>query len=225
MAPDNEPTTLGQRLSQAIVELREDAVGELVQEALAVQMPRQDLLASIGSALEEVGNRYASGEYFLPELVMCGSMTKEAMAALQPLLETGGADRQRGRVVIGTVAGDLHDLGKNLVISMLTGAGFEVHDLGINVPSERFVTAIREYHPDVLGLSALLLTTREEMRRVIQALDTAGLRTQVRVIIGGCVVTEQFARDIGADGFGKDAVAAVRLVRRFVGASCSENKA
>jgi 5-methyltetrahydrofolate--homocysteine methyltransferase len=138
-----------------------------------------------------------------------------AIGVLEPHLAAGGEQR-RGRIVIGTVTGDLHDIGKNLVVTMMRGVGFEVFDLGVNVPREAFCDAVAERRPDFLGLSALLTTTMMEMREVIRALDARGLRASCKVIVGGAPVSEAFARQIGADGFAPDAVAAVALANRFM---------
>ncbi len=204
-------------LRAAVIDFQEEEVERLTRQALAAGAAPNDIMTQgLVPALAEVGRRYSTCEYFLPELVMCGSAVKAAMAILDPILESGGTSKRPGRVVIGTVAGDLHDIGKNMVISMLKGSGYAILDLGVDVPAERFTQAVREQRPDVLGLSALLLTTREEMRTVIGALDAAGLRDKVKIMVGGCAVDQKFADEIGADGFGPDAPSAVALARRLV---------
>ncbi len=206
------------QLRQAVIDYAEDTIEDLTHQALAAGLsPQNIVLECLGPGLEEVGKRYEECTYFLPELMMCGNTMKRAMAILEPLMETGGVDRRMGKVVVGTVAGDLHNLGKNMVISMLRGAGFEVHDLGVDVPIHRFVEQVRELRPDILGMSSLLLTARGNMGKIIAALKDAGLRDQVKVMVGGCAVTPKFVETIGADGYGKDAVAAVNLAYQLLG--------
>ena len=207
-----------EQVQQAIINFEDETIAGLVQRALESGMdPQAIILEGLVPGLEEVGRLYAENEYFIPELVMCGNAMKAAMGVLDPIFEAGGSAQRLGRILVGTVEGDLHDIGKNLVLSMLRGSGFETHDLGVNVPTATFVKRVAEQRPDVLALSALLLTTRTIMRDVILALDEAGIREGVKVIVGGSPVTQKFADEIGADGYGADAVDAVRLSRRFVG--------
>ena len=165
-------------------------------------------------AMDEVGRLFECEEYFVPELLLSGRAMKGALELLQPLLAASGAE-PAGRVVIGTVKGDLHDIGKNLVASMLEGAGFEVRDLGADVAPEKFVAAVQEYKPDLICLSALLTVTMPGMRDVVDALQTAGVRDQVRVMVGGAPVTAEFANEIGADGYAENAGVAVTVARRL----------
>jgi 5-methyltetrahydrofolate--homocysteine methyltransferase len=210
-------TSVQERLSQAITEIREDDVDDLVQEALRAGMsPRQIMLEGLAPGLDEVGRLYSQGVYFLPELVMAGDAVKRAMDILDPLFASAGGEGRPGRVVIGTVQGDVHDIGKNMVITMLKGSGYEIIDLGVNVATPDFVTAVRQHRPDILALSALLLTTRAKMVQVINGLAEAGLRSDVRVLVGGCPVDQDFADQIGADGYGKDAIDAVAAANRLV---------
>ena len=167
------------------------------------------------AAIDAVGKRMAAGQAFIPEVLLAARAMSAAIGVLEPHLAVGGEQR-RGRIVIGTVTGDLHDIGKNLVVTMMRGVGFEVFDLGVNVPREAFCDAVAEHRPDFLGLSALLTTTMMEMREVIRALEARGLRASCKVIVGGAPVSEAFARQIGADGFAPDAVAAVALANRFM---------
>ena len=164
--------------------------------------------------MDEVGRRFECEEYFVPELLLSRRAMKGALELLQPLLAASGA-APASRVVIGTVKGDLHDIGKNLVASMLEGAGFEVCDLGADVSPERFVTAVRERKPDLVCLSALLTVTMPAMRDVVDALKAAGLRDRVRVLVGGAPVTSEFANEIGADAYGENAGVAVTIARRL----------
>jgi 5-methyltetrahydrofolate--homocysteine methyltransferase len=164
-------------------------------------------------AMDEVGRRFEANEYFVPELLIAARAMKAALELIRPLLVARG-DQPAGRVVIGTVKGDLHDIGKNLVVSLLEGGGFEVIDLGVNVPPEKFVSAIREKDVKILAMSALLTTTMPAMKSTIEALKQAGVRQSVKVLVGGAAVTQQYADEIGADGYSENAVGAVALAKR-----------
>jgi 5-methyltetrahydrofolate--homocysteine methyltransferase len=166
-------------------------------------------------AMDEVGKRFECEEYFVPELLLAGRAMKSALALIQPLLTSSGA-QPAGRVVIGTVKGDLHDIGKNLVASLLEGGGFEVHDLGADVAPETFIKAIEKWQADIVALSALLTVTMPAMKTTIQALERAGLRDRVRIMVGGAPVTSQYAAEIGADGYSENASAAVALARNLL---------
>jgi 5-methyltetrahydrofolate--homocysteine methyltransferase len=167
--------------------------------------------------MDEVGKRFECEDYFVPELLLSGRAMKASMDLLRPLLAQSGIE-PAGRVVIGTVKGDLHDIGKNLVACMLEGGGFEVIDLGADVAPEVFVETARARKAKLVALSALLTVTMNSMRTTIQAFQNAGLRDQVKVMVGGAPVTQQFADEIGADGFGENASAAVALARKLVAA-------
>jgi len=167
-------------------------------------------------AMDEAGRRFECEEYFVPELLLAARAMKGALELIRPLLAERGAEPV-GRVVIGTVKGDLHDIGKNLVASMLEGGGFEVIDLGADVSPEKFIDAVKQRKPDLVCLSALLTVTMPSMKTVIEALKRAGVRDSVKVLVGGAPVTEQWAQEIGADGYGASAAAAVPLARRMVG--------
>lgn len=202
---------------QAIIEGNASGVTEGVQQALeAGHNPGDILNQAMIAAMAEVGRRFEAQEYFVPEMLIAARAMKEGMAVLKPhLLE---ADIQPvGKVVLGTVKGDLHDIGKNLVGMMLEGAGFEVIDLGVDVSPERFVEAIREHHPRFVGMSALLTTTMPGMRATIEALSESGLRDQVAVMVGGAPLTEAYANQIGADGYAPDAASAVRKAKESLG--------
>jgi 5-methyltetrahydrofolate--homocysteine methyltransferase len=168
-------------------------------------------------AMDEVGRRFECNEYFVPELLIAARAMKTALELITPQLAASGS-KPTGRVVIGTVQGDLHDIGKNLVASMLEGGGFEVVDLGVDVPPERFIDAVQEKDNTIVALSALLTTTMTMMKSVIEALEKAGLREKTKVIIGGAPITQAFADEIGADGYSDNASAAVGLARKLVGA-------
>jgi 5-methyltetrahydrofolate--homocysteine methyltransferase len=170
---------------------------------------------SMVPAMDEVGRLFECEEYFVPELLLAGRAMKGAMELLKPLLTASG-QKMAVRVVIGTVKGDLHDIGKNIVASMLEGSGFEVIDLGTDVSPENFVAAVEQRKPHVVCMSALLTVTMPAMKLTIDALQTAGLRTQVKVLIGGAPVTSQYAKEIGADGYSENANGAVGLVKNLL---------
>ena len=181
-------------------------------ELAAGVQPMQLIAESMVPAMDEVGRLFEAEEYFVPELLLAGRAMKSAMELLRPLLVASG-QRMAVRVVIGTVKGDLHDIGKNIVASMLEGSGFEVIDLGADVSPENFVAAVKERQPHIVCMSALLTVTMPAMKTTIAALETAGVRTQVKVLIGGAPVTSQYAKEIGADGFSENASGAVSLVK------------
>lgn len=166
-------------------------------------------------AMGEVGRRFECSEYFVPELLISARAMKGALELLRPLLARSGA-QPAGRVVVGTVRGDLHDIGKNLVSAMFEGGGYEVTDMGVNVTPEQFVAAVKERKPQILALSALLTTTMAAMRETIDALEKAGIRDQVKVVIGGAPITQRFADEIGADGYGESAASVTGLARRMI---------
>jgi 5-methyltetrahydrofolate--homocysteine methyltransferase len=204
------------RLQDAI--LRGDAKLALAitQEALGENMDPVELVTkNMIPAMEEVGKRFECQEYFVPELLLSARAMKGALALVRPLLAEKGA-ASAGRVLIGTVKGDLHDIGKNLVSSMLEGAGFEVIDLGSDVSPQKFASAIQEKRPNIVALSALLTTTMTSMKTTIDELDKAGVRGTVKVMIGGAPVTQQFADQIGADGYSDNANGAVTLAKRLI---------
>jgi corrinoid protein of di/trimethylamine methyltransferase len=181
----------------------------------AGEAPLDLIQQSMVPAMDEVGRLFESEEYFVPELLLSGRAMKGAMGLLKPLLAAAG-QKMAVRVVIGTVKGDLHDIGKNIVASMLEGSGFEVIDLGTDVSPEKFVTAVEERKPHVVCMSALLTVTMPAMKTTIDALTSAGLRTHVKVLIGGAPVTTQYAKEIGADGYSENASAAVGMVKTLL---------
>jgi corrinoid protein of di/trimethylamine methyltransferase len=171
---------------------------------------------SMVPAMDEVGRRFASQEFYVPDLLLAGRAMKGALELVRPLLSAGAA-HPSGKVVIGTVKGDLHDIGKNLVASMLEGGGFEIFDLGVDVPAAQFIAAVRKTNAGVVALSALLTTTLPAMKTVVEAFQQAGIRDQVKIMIGGAPATRQYAAEIGADAYCKDAVSAVETARTLVG--------
>ena len=210
---------LSQRLFDAIVDGKAQLAKSLVEEELGAGADPMALVSeTMIPAMDEVGKLFQEEEFFVPELLLSGRAMKAAMEPLRPLLEVAGA-KPAGVVIAGTVKGDLHDIGKNLVISMLEGAGFKVVDLGSDVTPQQFVEAIREHQPHILCLSALLTVTMTAMRTTIDAIEEAGLRRNVKVLVGGAPLSERYAAEIGADGYGATASDAVALARRHVGLS------
>ncbi|MBE0660463.1 MAG: corrinoid protein [Bryobacteraceae bacterium] len=202
-----------QKLYDAILDGDAKTSSAVTQEALAEGADPVKLISGyMVPAMDEVGRRYEAEEYFVPELLLAARAMKAALAYLRPLLAASGA-QPAGRVVIGTVKGDLHDIGKNLVASMLEGGGFEVMDLGADVSPEKFIEAVRTSGANIVCLSALLTVTMPSMKKTIEALDAAGVRQQVKVFVGGAPVTEQYAKEIGADGYSETASGAVALAR------------
>ena len=190
---------------------------DATQAALAAGAAPMDLITgSMVPAMDEVGRLFEAEEYFVPELLLAGRAMRSALELLRPVMAASG-EKLSTRVVIGTVKGDLHDIGKNIVGSMLEGGGFEVIDLGTDVSPEKFVAAVEEQKPQIVCLSALLTVTMPAMKTTIDALKTAGLRTQVKVLIGGAPVTLQYANEIGADGYSENASGAVSLVKTLLG--------
>jgi corrinoid protein of di/trimethylamine methyltransferase len=209
------------RLYDAVVNGDAKTAVAVTKEALAENADPMELVTRyMIPAMNEVGRRFEAEEYFVPELLLSARAMKSAMELIRPLLAARGA-QPVGRVVIGTVKGDLHDIGKNLVASMLEGGGFEVIDLGADVPPEKFVQAVEERNAQIVALSALLTVTVPAMKTTIEALKAAGLRDRVKVMVGGAPVTHKYAEEIGADGYGENASVAVQLARRLIGAQAA----
>jgi 5-methyltetrahydrofolate--homocysteine methyltransferase len=203
-------------LYNAILNGNAKKAAEITNTAIAEKADVRELVQKyMIPAMDEVGQRFECNEYFVPELLIAARAMKTSLELIAPLLAEAGAE-PKGHVVIGTVQGDLHDIGKNLVASMLEGGGFKVTDLGVDVPPERFVEAAKEKDGTIVALSALLTTTMTMMKNVIEALDKAGIRRQTKVIIGGAPITQQYADEIGADGYSDNASAAVALARKLV---------
>ena len=204
------------QISEAIVQLKWDEIAALTNKALEAGVPALELLnQGLVPGMSVVGTKFRNGEIFLPEVLLSAKTMKTALEILQPILSQQDTP-SIGRVAIGTVKGDIHDIGKNIVVSMLEGNGFEVMDLGIDVDTERFVEVIRNNDLQILGLSALLTSTMPMIEETIKALEKAGLGQKVKVIVGGAPVTQAYADQIGADGYGADAVAAVEKARALL---------
>jgi corrinoid protein of di/trimethylamine methyltransferase len=208
-----------QELYEAILTGNAKQAEEVTKAALEEGANPSDLLSKyMIPAMDEVGSRFECNEYFVPELLIAARAMKTALELLTPRLAAAGA-KAAGRVVIGTVQGDLHDIGKNLVASMLEGGGFKVVDLGVDVPAQKFVEAIQEEDGSILALSALLTTTMTQMKAVIEALEAAGIREKTKIMIGGAPITQQYCDEIGADGYSDNASGAVGMARKLVGAA------
>ena len=215
--PEGAPEGIEERLFQAILNGKSDDAAAATKEAIAQNTAPQDLInGQMIRAMGEVGQRFQDGKAFVPQLLMAGRAMKAALELLKPMM-AGSASTSIGKVVIGTVKGDLHDIGKNLVASMLEGCGFEVVNIGIDVSADTFIKAIKENQPDILCMSALLTTTMGYMKEVIDALETAGIRDQVKVMVGGAPVTQGFADEIGADGYSDNANSAVTVAKQLLG--------
>jgi len=204
------------KLYEAILEGDAKSAHAATTEEIAAGILPMDLITgAMVPAMDEVGRRFEAEDYFVPELLLAGRAMKSAMEILRPLLAAAG-QKLSTKVIIGTVKGDMHDIGKNLVASMLEGSGFEVLDLGIDVAPEKFVAAVQTEGAQVLCLSALLTVTMPAMKTTIDALTSAGLRTKVKILVGGAPVTHQYAQQIGADGYSESASGAIGLVRQIV---------
>jgi len=190
-------------------------IRNIVTKALGSGVSPVDVVNALSKGLELVGEKYERGEYFLSELIMAGIMASEITNVLKPHLERS-IEKPIGKVVIGTVRGDLHDIGKNIVIAMLSSTGFKVVDLGIDVPPEKFGDAVKREEPDILGMSCLLTMAMDEMKRVIDKLREASLRGSVKVMVGGRPITQDFANEIGADAYGSNAVEAIKIAKALI---------
>ncbi|MBL8227034.1 MAG: corrinoid protein [Bryobacterales bacterium] len=206
-----------QAISAALIDGDNDTVGRLTREALdagigALEVMDYGLISGMGL----VGIKFRENFIFVPEVLSCARAMKAGMAHIEPILSASGIEPV-GKVIMGTVKGDLHDIGKNLCIMLLRGAGFEVIDLGVDTPADKFIDAVEEHNASLVGMSALLTTTMPNMGKTIEAFIDADLRDNVKIMVGGAPVTQDFADDMGADGYGKDAVACVALAKQLLG--------
>jgi 5-methyltetrahydrofolate--homocysteine methyltransferase len=205
------------KIKESLVNLDMDRTVDFVKKAIEYGVKPIDIINVLADGMKIVGDLYERGVYFVADLIVASEIFKEVMNILEPLIM-----RERevlkpiGRVVIGTVEGDIHDIGKNLVVTMLRANGFEVIDLGVDVSPQKFVEAVKQYKPDIVGMSALLTSTMVNMKKVIEALEKEGLRDKVKIIVGGAPLTERFAKEIGADAYGENAVIAVEICRKLV---------
>jgi len=204
-----------QKMQENVINGQRAEVETLVRQAMEANIPPDEILNSgLIAAMKEVGARFEAGDFYVPEMLIAARAMQAGLAILKPHLVQSGVEAV-GKVVIGTVKGDLHDIGKNLVAMMLEGAGFEIIDLGTDAAPDKFVSAVKESNAKVVGMSALLTTTMSNMKLIIAGLKEAGLRDSVKVMVGGAPVTETFAKEIGADGYAPDASRAVALAQRL----------
>jgi len=212
------PEGILEEIKQSIINMDDQRAADLTRQALE-HFPGEEILnRSLIPAMEFVGNEYEEGKKFIPEMLLSSEAMAGALEVLKPALAKSGA-RKVGKVIMGTVEGDVHDIGQKMVCIMLEGAGFEVQSLGVDVAPASFVEAVKQQNPDLVGLSALLTTTAPNMRKTIEALKAQGLRDRVKVMVGGAVLNQRLADQFGADGFAPDAAAAVRLAKTLLARS------
>ena len=212
---------LFKKMAQSILDGDSDAAIELAKQAIEAGLDPLDAISKgFVLGVNQVGENFASGQAFLPELVMAGEAMKAAVATLEPEMQKRGTSRQVfGRVVLATVEGDIHEIGKTLVGTMLSASGFQVYDLGVDVPTAKIIEKVKEVNADLVGLSALLTTTMVKQKEVIDELDKLGLRKNMKVMVGGAPVTRDWVQKIEADGYSEDAIGAVALAKKLVGAA------
>jgi 5-methyltetrahydrofolate--homocysteine methyltransferase len=205
------------KLIEMMADLKEDEVLALVKEKIAGGGDPMGILDDARAAMEVVGKRFESSEYFIPDLMMAGEILREISDIVKPLLQQSSGSSKKGKVLIGTVAGDIHDIGKDIVTFMLDVSGFEVLDIGIDVPVEVFVEKVKEFGPQVVGLSGFLTLAFDSMKKTVEAIQASGLRDSVKIMIGGGQMDDEVRKYAGADAFGKDAIAAVNLCKQWIG--------
>jgi methylmalonyl-CoA mutase cobalamin-binding domain/chain len=204
-------------LIKSLVEMQEAEAVRKAKELLDKGTDPMKILEACSQAMEGVGKRFEKGEYFLPHLMMAGEMLKQISDMIKPLIKEGESAAGKGKVLIGTVKGDIHDIGKNIVTFLLDANGFEVRDIGIDQAPEKFVEGIKEFQPQVVGMSGLLTLAFDSMKETVQAIKDAGLRDKVRIMIGGGQCSEQVKDYTGADAYGPDAIAGVKLAKQWIG--------
>ena len=202
-------------IKSALVEFEVDLLIVKAQEALDQGLDAEAIISVLSEGLDVVGERYQAGEYFVTSLIIAGETMREALEVLEPHL-SGHEGTKRGRIVMATVAGDIHDIGKNIFTTLMGTAGFEIIDLGVDVSAEAIVAAVREHSPDILGLSALLTTNLEQFPLIVKMLEKEGLRGMVKIVVGGATVTEEFAKGSGVDAHAKSAVEGVNICKAWV---------
>ena len=204
-------------LVKTLADLKEQEVIKIVEERLKAKEDPVRILEDARKGMEMVGKRFASGEYFIPDLVYSGEILKSVTELVKPKLTKATESKKLGKIVFGTVAGDIHDIGKDIVVFMLDVNGFEVHDLGVDVPAQKFVEKIKETGASIVGLSGFLTLAFDSMKQTVDAMNGAGLRDKVKVMIGGGQITEEVRKYTGADAYGKDAMTGVSLAKKWVG--------
>lgn len=202
-------------IKSALVEFEVDLLKAKAQEALDQGVDAEEIIGVLSEGMDVVGERYQSGEYFVTSLIIAGETMKEALEVLEPHLSGQGAAK-RGKIVMATVAGDIHDIGKNIFTTLMDTAGFEVIDLGVDVSAEAVVAAVKEHGPEILGLSALLTTNLEQFPLIVGMLEKEGLRSGVKIVVGGATVTDEFAKSAGVDALAKSAVEGVNICKAWV---------
>lgn len=206
-------------ISKAVTEGEDVEAGRLVEQALEAGLAPLDILQKgVVHGIARAGELWKANEYFLPDVILAADAFKAAMQPLEPRLKEGTDGRRGGKFVIGVVEGDMHDLGKSLVGAMLTSAGFEVIDLGIDVPAGRFIDAVKTHQPDIVGMGAYMTTTMLQMRNIISELEAQGLRKSLKVMVGGVPTSQEFADEVGADAWGKDALDSMQKALKLIGA-------
>ncbi len=208
---------MNDKLVHFMADLKEKETIDLVKELVKEGTDPTEILDATRAAMELVGKRFEKEEYFIPDLVMAGEIMKGISEIVKPLLKSGQSSIKKGKVLIGTVAGDIHDIGKDIVTFMLDVSGYDVLDLGIDVPASTFVEKTREFQPKVVGLSGFLTLAFDTMKKTVEALEKAGLRNGVKVMIGGGQIDDEVRKYVRADAFGKDAIAAVNFCRQWIG--------
>jgi 5-methyltetrahydrofolate--homocysteine methyltransferase len=208
---------MDEKLTKAVADLEENDALRIVREKLASGEDPRLILDASRSGMETVGKRFAEGKYFLPELVYSGEIFKEIAEIVKPKLQQDVQTKRLGKVIVGTVAGDIHDIGKDIVVFMLDVSGFEVFDLGVDVPIQKFIDKINETHAPVVGLSGFLTLAFDSMKKTVDAINEAGLRNKVKIMIGGGQIDETIKKYTGADAYGKDAMTGVSLAKAWLG--------
>jgi 5-methyltetrahydrofolate--homocysteine methyltransferase len=208
---------MSKKLVNAIADMKEEEALQLVRTMVSEGTPPLEIVDAAREAMGIVGERYEKGTYFLPELIMAGEMLTQITQIIKPELAKMPEVKRHGKVIVGTVQGDIHDIGKNIVTFMLDVNGFDVRDLGVDVAPQKFVETIREFQPQVVGLSGFLTLAFDAMKETIDAIQAAGLRDGVKIMIGGGQITEQIKDYAGADAYGRDAMAGVTLAKKWVG--------
>lgn len=208
---------MNEELIKIIADLKEKETIAMIKDLIRAGVNPMEILEALQPAMELVGSRFEKGVYFIPDLFMAGEIMKQISEIVKPLLKKEIEKVKKGKVLIGTVEGDIHDIGKNIVTFMLDVSGYDVFDLGIDVPINLFIEKVREFEPEVVGLSGFLTLAFDSMKKTVEALEQAGLRDKVKIMIGGGQIDDEVRRYVRADAFGKDAMAAVNLCRQWIG--------
>jgi methanogenic corrinoid protein MtbC1 len=209
---------MSEKLINAIADMDDEQAVALAKELLAQGTDPMEILSDCRTAMEIVGKRFEEGEYFIPELILAGETVKSITTEVKPLIKQEGTGQRSGKILIGTVKGDIHDIAKDIVVFMLDVSGFEVKDLGVDVPAEKFVEEVKTYQPDIVALSGFLTLAYSSMKETIDAIEAAGLRDKVKIMVGGGTVDAQVCAYAKADGWGTNAMTAVTLAKQWTGA-------